>query len=526
MSLWQVSKLKRFLFLSLWLSTCIAASKQNREERQDHYRKWLEADVVYLITDEEKAVFEALATEEEKERFIEAFWRRRDSDPNTLENEFKDEHYRRIAYANEKFSAGIAGWLTDRGRMYIQYGPPAQVDVYPTGTVLQDPRGGVIQALGGADVRGGVRSRDIRTYPFEVWRYRYIEGIGGDVTVEFVDRTGSGLYTLAMDEEEKNVFAHRDPAADVASLNRSDFLKLNKERQFYQTELFAKLAAPPAVKFNDLRQAVSSRVHYDQIPFKVAMSLLRVTDSSFYVPVSFVLSARDLDFRQEGEIWRASVNIFLQATSVQKQVAAVVEDTLRLQGSSAELERLRRGNALYQKKLLLPPGRYVIDLVLQDTNSKKLGSFQQLVVVPEPREKPWLSSLVLADLMRPLRDDEALTDPFAIGAQKVVPNLERRFRPSERLGLFFQIYGLAIDASTSRPDAELQVTLKQSDRTLLTLKDDLSRFGSFHGESASITIGVPLKDFPEGRIDLEVQVTDRIADRTAQAESDFVVSVF
>jgi len=90
-----------------------------QEEARDYYRKWLDEDVVYIITDEEREIFENLATEEEREQFIEQFWFRRDPDPTTSENEYKEEHYRRIAYANEHFRSGFPGWMTDRGRIYI-----------------------------------------------------------------------------------------------------------------------------------------------------------------------------------------------------------------------------------------------------------------------------------------------------------------------------------------------------------------------------------------------------------------------
>ncbi|MFQ5740160.1 MAG: GWxTD domain-containing protein [Acidobacteriota bacterium] len=513
-----------FLLLTSFLLTSLPAQKLRQEERADYYQKWLNEDVLYIISDEERAIFRKLSTDEEKERFIEAFWKRRDPDPRTLENPFKEEHYRRIAYANERFSAGLAGWKTDRGKVYIKYGPPAQIDVNPTGTVLKDPRGGVIQSFGAkADLRGGVRPREIRTYPFEVWRYRYLEGIGTDVEIEFVDRTGSGMYTLAIDDEEKNVFAYKDPAADVLSPNRSDFYKPEKQRQFYRTELLANLDAPPPIKFNDLEQVVSSRIHYREIPFEATMSVLKVTDSSSYVPVSFVLPASNLDFRQGGDTMKASVNVFLQATNVQKRIVAVVEDTLKLQSASANLERLRGGNALYQKKLLLPPGRYVIDLVLKDNNSQKLGSLQKLLVVPDPGHRLSLSSLILADLMRPLGRDEQVTDPFAIGSHKIIPNIRRRFSQSKQAGLFFQIYGFSTDQASSKPDLDLRVTFRQGERVLLRLRDDLSGFGVLHGDRASVTISVPLDHFPPGQVTVEARVADRLSGRSTRAETDFTV---
>src|SRR5580704_13564454 len=98
------------------------------------YKKWLEEEVPYIITDEERSAFLQLQTNEEREQFIEAFWQRRDPTPDTVENEFKEEHYRRIAYTNERFSSGIPGWRTDRGRIYIMWGPPDEIESHSAGS--------------------------------------------------------------------------------------------------------------------------------------------------------------------------------------------------------------------------------------------------------------------------------------------------------------------------------------------------------------------------------------------------------
>jgi GWxTD domain-containing protein len=96
------------------------AKKQKALEKElaGPWKKWLNEDVVYIITDEEKAAFKRLKTDEERQSFVEAFWARRDPTPDTEENEYKEEHYRRIAYANDHFASGIPGWKTDPGMIY------------------------------------------------------------------------------------------------------------------------------------------------------------------------------------------------------------------------------------------------------------------------------------------------------------------------------------------------------------------------------------------------------------------------
>jgi GWxTD domain-containing protein len=154
------------------------------------YRKWLDQDVVYIISDEERKAFTNLRTDEEREKFVQQFWARRDPTPGTERNEFKEEIYRRIAYTNAHFSASVAGWRTDRGRIYIQYGPPDEIEAHSTGGVYQRP----------ASEGGGTT----QTYPFEQWRYRLIDGVGQNVILEFVDKDGSGDYKMTMDPKEKD----------------------------------------------------------------------------------------------------------------------------------------------------------------------------------------------------------------------------------------------------------------------------------------------------------------------------------
>src|SRR5271155_2780781 len=169
-------------------------AKALKQELSKTYKKWLDEDVVYIISDEERKAFKQLSNDEERDQFIEAFWQRRDPTPDTEENEFKEEHYRRIEYANEHFAAGIAGWRTDHGRIYIMYGAPDEIDGHPSGGNYDRP----IEEGGGST----------STYPFEDWRYRYLEGIGQEVIIEFVDKCMCGEYHMTMDRSEKDALLY------------------------------------------------------------------------------------------------------------------------------------------------------------------------------------------------------------------------------------------------------------------------------------------------------------------------------
>ena len=177
------------------------------KELDSQYKKWLNEDVVYIISPEERSAFLHLQTNEEREQFIEQFWQRRNPDPDSAENTFKEEHYRRIAYVNEHYASGIPGWKTDRGRIYIMWGAPDEVQSNPSGGSYQRP----------ASEGGGETS----TYPFEDWRYRYLEGIGENVELEFVDPTMTGEYKLTTDPSEKDALLYV-PGAGLTQLESID----------------------------------------------------------------------------------------------------------------------------------------------------------------------------------------------------------------------------------------------------------------------------------------------------------------
>ncbi len=166
------------------------------------YKTWLNQDVAWIITDEERKSFKKLSNDEERDAFIEQFWLRRNPNPDSPENEFREEHYRRIAYANEHFAAGKPGWKTDRGHIYISFGPPDSIEAHPSGGNYQRP----------VEEGGGETS----TFPFEIWHYRYIEGIGENVDLEFVDTCQCGDYHFTIDRSEKDALLHTPGAGLTA----------------------------------------------------------------------------------------------------------------------------------------------------------------------------------------------------------------------------------------------------------------------------------------------------------------------
>src|SRR5437899_4881153 len=246
--------------------------RKSLKELDSAYKQWLTEDVTYIISPDERNAFLQLDTNEEREQFIEQFWLRRSSNPDLPENDFKEEHYRRIAYANEHFASGIPGWKTDRGRMYIMWGPADEVESHPSGGTYDRP----MEEGGGSTT----------TYPWETWRWRYLEGIGENIILEFVDPSGAVEHHLTMDPGEKDALLHvpgaglslmesMGMASKADRFSRSDGMTTPRAmggtpasmNEFNRLELYAMINTPPTVKFKHREAVVTSRIVRAQVHF-------------------------------------------------------------------------------------------------------------------------------------------------------------------------------------------------------------------------------------------------------------------
>ena len=345
--------------------------KALRKELEGPFKKWLDEDVRYIITNEERKSFLQMSTDEEREQFIQGFWLRRDPTPDSLENEFREEHYRRIAYANERYASGIPGWKTDRGRVYIAYGPPGEIESHPSGGMYQRPY----------DEGGGFTS----TFPFEIWRYRWIEGIGSDILLEFVDPTMTGEYRMTMDPSEKDALLYV-PGAGLTmaeqmglSEKRDRFTRTDGTRmgtpiggqqsmrynQFERLQLYANIQKPPVVKFKDLEAVVDSTIEFNTLPFQVEMSYVRITDSSVLTGITVQLENGDLMFKQEDGLHKAVVNIYGRITTVTRRVETFFEDIVTVNATPDRLQAEAGRSSIYNKPLPLKPGMYRLELVVK-----------------------------------------------------------------------------------------------------------------------------------------------------------------
>jgi GWxTD domain-containing protein len=503
-----------------------------RKELETPYKKWLNEDVGYIITDEEKTAFHRLNTDEEREQFIEQFWLRRDPTPDTEENEFKEEHYRRIAYANEHYASGIPGWKTDRGRIYIIYGPADEIDSHPSGGSYERPM----------EEGGGETS----TYPFETWRYRYIEGIGNDINIEFVDPTMSGEYHMTMDPSEKDALLYVPNAGltmmeqlgmsnKTARFNRTDGTHMGvpesqlpaSMQEFERLERFAKLQKPPAVKFKDLEAAVSTHITFNILPIKVQADYIKVTNSSVLTNITMQVENKDLQFQLKDSVQRAALNIYARITTMSRRVVNVFEEPVEITSPPEMLQAVATKSSIYQKSIPLAPGMYRLNVVVKDVIGGNMNNYEMALTVPHfDDEKLSSSTLILADLIEKVPTRSIGAGQFVVGDSKVRPRLNITFRHDEKMGIYLQLYNFGPDEKTQKPNGTVQyeVLKNGTNEKIFDFSEDIAKMPDASAQQVTIEKILPLQTLKPGQYTLKMKVTDRNRNQTLTPSATFTVT--
>ena len=480
-----------------WVILCLAATvavaqtpsvKKHAPKQtvpESAYRDWVQYDVAYIITDAEKQAFNRLSNDDERDQFIEQFWLRRDPTPDTAENEFKEEHYRRIAYVNEHFASGVPGSRTDRGMIYIKYGAPDEIEAHPSGGTYQRPiEQGVAQTM---------------TYPFEIWRYRYLEGIGTNVLLEFVDQSQSGEYRLTIDPQEKDALQHVPGyQAPVLSPGQNEFDRL---------KLRADVQKPPALRFHDLEAVVNSNIRYNTLPIRVRTDYFPVTPSSILSNVTVQFNRGDLQVREsDGVTPRAIVNLFARITTLARRNVSTFEDVLVVDGISAA--------AIYQKSVPLAPGKYRLSIVARDVVGGTTATYESAIEVPAfPEDQLAASSVILADVMERVPTRSIGPGQFVIGDTKVRPRVDETFSNTEKLGIYVQLYHL------TNVTIEYEIDAAGSSDPVMRYAEDVVK----PAEQFTVKKWLPLANVAPGEYTLRLSVTDKATNQTIMPSATFTV---
>ncbi|MBC7899265.1 MAG: GWxTD domain-containing protein [Saprospiraceae bacterium] len=496
-----------------------------KPELKEAYKKWRNTDVAYIITKEEKRAFDALATDEERENFIENFWRRRDPNPDTEENEYREEYYERIAYANEHYTSGIPGWKTDRGRTYIAWGKPDSVESHPSGGSYDRP-----------SYEGGGSTT---TYPFEIWFYRHLDGIGDGLEIEFVDPTGTGEYRIARNANEKDALLMVPGAglttAEQLGMDKGDRIsgsgggqnfQREQDSPFRRMEIITGLQRPPAVKFSDLQGIAggdSGVLDNNPLGFELRVDFFRQSDDRVIATFTVQTDNRDLTFKDEGGLETARMNIFGRITAVSGKRSGIFEDSVVANATKAELLEVKDRKSIYQKAIALTPGTYKVDVVVRDVVTGNKGIVNQGFTVPRYDEKKLsTSTLILASKLRSTNERD-IGGMFVIGNSKVIPNLAGNYKQGQEVGVYLQVYNAGVDQTTLRPAVDVEYILSKGGKEVLRQSEDWSGL-SDSGQRLTLARLLPTDTMPLGDYEIKIVTKDRVGGQVIENKGRFTIT--
>ncbi len=500
---------------------------KNCKELGFDYGDWLNSDVPYIITADERAAFSKLGTNEEREQFIEHFWQVRNPDPDLGENSYKEEHYRRMAYANEHFSSGVPGWRTDRGHIYILWGPPDEIESHPTGGTYDRPMW-----------QGGGSTT---TYPWELWRYRHLEDIGDNIELEFVDPSGSGEFHLTRDPGEKDALAH----VPGAGLSISELMNGGSKAQRFTNSSGTTLPVPigavpanmgefesldryfrvmrPPEHLKDLAAVVSSRLIRNPMRVDYAVDFLRVTNDSVLVPITLQIPNREMAYHDNKGVQSATLNLYARVTTPSGKVVQTFEQVISRDVPDSLFQKTLQQASIFQKAVPLRPGLYRLDVVVKDVESGNVGVIGTALRVPRFEDETLgASTLVIADQIESVPAKQLGIGPFAFGSYKVRPRLSREFTAAESLGIFLQVYNLQSDDAVHRSSVYVTYRLLKEQREIWTT---IESSDSIHQTGEQITVNrlIPLSAFAPGHYTLEVVVRDRVSGQSITRNAEFTL---
>ena len=515
--------------------------KQQKElgkELHGSYKKWVDEDVRWIITDQELAAFKHLANDEERDSFIEAFWQRRNPSPDSPENEFREEHYRRIAYANEHFPAGKPGWKTHRGHIYISFGKPDSIDSHPSGGSYERPM----------DEGGGETS----TFPFEIWHYRYLEGIGENIDIEFVDTCQCGDYHMTIDRSEKDALLHTPGAGQtmyeemgmakkadrftggLENLGTGPMSSSQQSKQFDRIEQYAKLQAAPQVKFKDLESFLVNHkvLNGPYFPFDVRTDFVKVTEDTDLVPITLQIKNKDITFNTKDGVSKGVVNVLGRVSTITDHVVQTFEETLLVEEPSELLPKTLETSQVYWKALPLKPGRYRVDIAIKDVNNPDhMGTWAQGIVVPKyDDERLSASSLILADKMERVPSKQIGSGEFIISNTFIRPRVSTNaatpviFHQNQKLSFWMQVYNLGLDDKSKQNAATVsyQIVDMATNKPILDTSEESKTFGA-NSDQLTVEKTLALASLQPGKYQVRIKVNDSISKQEIAQSAPFTI---
>ena len=467
-------------------------------------------------------MFLTLTTDAEREEFIGQFWLRRDPTPDTFENEYKEEHYRRIAYANRWFTAGVAGWRTDRGHIFVMYGEPDQIK-RPEGPFLipYDIDKDLVAQLGYHP------AQSVPAYPSQKWRYNYIDGVGQNIELEFVDKNGTNAFGLAWDPGEKfgyipvpgGVFDAITTGL-IGNMSRHVAIDLRSKRLTQMVDM-AKVLRPLERRVEPTEEEIRTRLIFNMVPFQMRADFFRGSGKTARVPVTLSFRKTDLAFKLKGKNYHAKIALQGFVINLVGRTVETFEAGVNWTVPSNYLND--PDPIVYHKLIKLPPGNYKIHVEVKDLTNGSTGTHDERIIVPDYNAKSLShSSLILAGRWGKAKAQPKSSAQIIIGNQRVQPSISRKFRTDQRLGVFMQVYNLGLDPETSQPNATIRYTILADDGITLDLRETTSELGITADELAIEKL-IPLESSLPGTYSLRIIITDHVSNQTIEPQTNFTV---
>ena len=537
MSISLVSKARQLMAILVLVSTSsliVPAQEQKKSpeekprnvksEPDKAFKQWINEHEA-ILTKAERDAYTKLETNEEREKFIEEFWRSRDPDPDTVENEFKEEFYERVAYANEHFSSGKPGRMTDRGRIYIKFGKPDSIESHPTGgSYERQPWEG-----------GGSTT----TYPFERWFYRYLPNGTSGVELEFVDPTGTGEFRLAKSPDEKDALLHiggGPTLAELAGLERRADRLMNLGN--YGLANYRRIQDSPFEVLrliNTLEQDLPNTRNYigtltgtptvddSTLNFDTQLNFFRQSDGRVLTALTVQADNDQLSFSDSGGLQVARINIFGWVTTVTSRRLGQFEESVSTTATPEELSSTRMRKSAYARAFILEPGRYKVDVILRDVQSGATGVRRVGFEVPKfPDDRLSASSVILATKLEKIESGAAVGQ-FVIGTTKVIPNISRVFRRNDPIGVYLQVYNAAIDQTTLRPAADAEYVLLKGGKELSKQVEDWREINDA-GRRLTLTRLIDSRSLAPGEYEIQVRIRDHVTGQTIAPSATFTIA--
>jgi len=490
-----------------------------RPEPDRAFLDW-QRDVEPIISSAELDAWKKLQTNEEREKFIEDFWHRRDLDPDTNENEYREAYYERLAYVNEHYSSGIPGYKTDRGRIYLKYGKPDEIDSHPAGGRYER------EAAEG----GGSTS----TYPFERWFYRSIPGRSG-ASLEFVDPTGTGEYRLALNPFQKEALLTVPGAAPTADgRSQAEYLQASygvgnpfsmrqQDSPFEWLDLHRIVNAPlPAPKYDPFgTNIINSIIEDNPISFETSFGFFKLDDNRVIATITVQTDNKELSFRDSGGVQVATMNIAGSILNASNRRVNFFEDVVTTTATPQELIEAKERKSAYQKTVILTPGNYKADLIVRDPKTGAGGVRHIGFVVPKFGTALSTSSLILASVLESVTSAET-SHQFRIGDQKVIPNISGTFHRGSPVGVYLQIYNTGIDQTTLRPSVDVEYALIKDGKELSKQVEDW-RGSRTSGDRLTLSRLIDSRNLTPGEYRIEMRIRDQVSGQTLVQGSKFTV---